>query len=75
MEVGNEQLTPGKLIKFLLVPDNYMQTAWHFAADWSLVEVLDRLWEWAKEVVNRDELDKKLLLAKDERENTLLNYS
>ena len=75
MEMGNEQLTPGKLIKVLLVPDNNMQTAWQFAADWSIVEVLDRVWEWAKEVLNRDELKSKLLLAKDEGENTVLNYS
>ena len=75
MEMGNEQLTPGKLIKVLLVPDNNMQTAWQFAADWSIEEALERLWEWAKLVLNRDELNKKLVLAKDEGENTVLNYS
>jgi endo-1,4-beta-D-glucanase Y len=33
-------------------------------------EFLDKLWEWAKEVLNRDELNNKLLLAKDDEEMT-----
>jgi hypothetical protein len=29
------------------------------------VELLDKLWEWANEVLNTDELNNNLLLAKD----------
>ena len=56
---ANDKLTPEKLIKFLLAHDIIKQIAWHFAADWSIVEAIDRLWEWAKEVLNRDELNNK----------------
>ena len=51
------------------------KTAWHFAADWSIVEALDRVWEWAKMFLNRDALNNKLFLDNDEGENTVLPYS
>ena len=52
-----------------------MQTTWHLAANWSIVEILDKLWEWAKMFLNRDALNNKLFLDNDEGENTVLLYS
>ena len=52
----NEQMTQQELNKLLLIQDNNRQTAWHFSADWSVVEALGKLWEWAKDVLNKDEL-------------------
>ena len=37
------------------------------------VEVLDKLWEWAKKLLNTDELNNKLLLAKDDEENAIFH--
>ena len=34
------QLTPEELINVLLASNNNMQTAWHLAADWFIVEAL-----------------------------------
>ena len=45
------------------------------AANWSIVEILDKLWEWAKMFLNRDALNNKLFLDNDEGENTVLPYS
>jgi ankyrin repeat protein len=48
----------------MLKKDKDRQTAWHVAVRRGKVEVLDRLWEWAKEVINRDELNKNCFQAK-----------
>ena len=34
------------------------------------IEVLDILWEWAKEVLTTEDISKKFLLAKDDSERT-----
>jgi hypothetical protein len=49
----------------LLAEDNHRRTAWHVAINKGEIEKLDEMWEWAKEVLNRDELINKLLLEKD----------
>ena len=52
-----------------------MQNSWHVAVRKSKAEVLDKLWEWAKEVLNRDEMNNKLLLAKDDEEMTAFHHA
>lgn len=41
------------------------RTAWHQATEDSNTDALVKLWVWAKDTVNRDELQNELLLAKD----------
>jgi uncharacterized protein YfeS len=67
--------TAEQLKTLCLNQDKYGDTAWTLAVQRSKAEVLDKLREFAKEVLNRDELNNKLLLAKDEGENTVLPYS
>ena len=51
----------------MLAQDNNRQSAWHVAVKWSNVMVLDKLSAWAKQFLNGDELNNKLLLAKDDK--------
>jgi ankyrin repeat protein len=39
------------------------------------VEVLDKLWEWAKGVLIRDEFSNELLLANDDKEISALHHA
>jgi len=43
---------------------------WHNAAVEGHIEVLETLWEWAKEELTPDELKNNLLLGKDYKERT-----
>jgi ankyrin repeat protein len=63
------------LFKLLLAQGDKGQTAWHVAAEGGKVEILDKLWEWAKEVLNTDELNNNLLLAKDWFEQLALHHA
>jgi len=45
-------------------------TAWHMATDCDNIELLQTIWEWAKQELTAEELRKRLLLAKDNREQT-----
>jgi hypothetical protein len=58
------------LIRLLLAQDNNTQTAWHLAAVCGNIQVLQKLWEWAKEKLTTEDLNNKLLLAKDKRGQT-----
>jgi hypothetical protein len=39
------------------------------------VDVLYKLWEWAQKLLNTEELNNCLLLAKDDEDNTVLQYT
>jgi len=55
----------------LLSKDNLNNTAWHMAAKWGKFQVLEKLWEWAKELqLQPEELRNELLLSKDKLNNT-----
>jgi ankyrin repeat protein len=41
--------------------DEYQITAWHVAARNGQIEILHKLWDWAKEVLTQKELNKLLL--------------
>jgi hypothetical protein len=58
------------LIQLLLAQDNDTPTVWHLAAECGNLELLQVLWELAKEKLTTEGLSKKLLLAKDIRERT-----
>ena len=58
------------LIQLLLAQDNDTPTAWHVAAECGNLELLQVLWELAKEKLTTEDLSNKLLLAKDIRERT-----
>jgi len=50
----------------LLLAHNYVRnTAWHVAAEKGQLAMLHKLWEWAKYVLTRVELNYTLFLAKD----------
>jgi ankyrin repeat protein len=59
----------------LLAQNNFKQTAWHLTARKGKVEIFDKLWEWAKEVLKRDDLNNKLLLAQDYNKETVLHVA
>jgi len=44
---------------------DFVMTAWHMAVYEGQIEVLQKLWEWAKEVLTQEDLNDMLYLAKD----------
>jgi ankyrin repeat protein len=67
LEVGKYRDTINKL---LLAQDKRGQTAWHLAACWGNIQVLDKLWDWAAMKLSKQELKDKILLAEDFSGNT-----
>jgi len=41
----------------LLAQDYDRKTTWHVAVEGGKVEILVKLWEWAKEIINTEELN------------------
>jgi ferredoxin-fold anticodon binding domain-containing protein len=64
-----------ELNKLLLARNNRKRTAWHMAAERGKVEILDKLWEWAKEVLKRDDMNNNLLLAEDYDKEIILHHA
>ena len=56
---------PNTLVKLLLAQNYVRHTGWLMAAEKGHIEVLDKLWEWAKEVLTQEELNSMLFLDKD----------
>ena len=54
----------------LLGIDKFGTTAWHIAAERGNSEILQKLWEWAKENLTTEEINNKLLLMTDEEGKT-----
>jgi len=50
----------------LLAKENRKRTAWQAAAEWGKTEPLEIIWEWTKAELSTEELNNKLLLAKDD---------
>jgi ankyrin repeat protein len=52
----------------LLGKDGNGMTAWHITVKKGQIELLHKLWEWAKEVLTQEELNNMFLAAvRDER--------
>jgi len=65
-EWANENLTREEINnKLLLSTDNERMAAWHWAARWGKLDVLQKVWEWANENLTRQEVNNILLLATD----------
>jgi hypothetical protein len=63
---AKQKLTAEELVnKLLLAEDEFIKTAWHWAAKNGNLKTLQKLWEWCKEKLTAEELFNKLLLAKD----------
>jgi ankyrin repeat protein len=56
--------------EFLLAQDHYGRTAWHLAAEWGNTVLLQKLWEWAKQTLTREEIKSKLLLGEIQNKKT-----
>ena len=54
----------------LLDEDSMGRTAWHNAVDQGHIEELQTQWEWAKEDLTTNELNRNLFLGKDYKEMT-----
>jgi len=72
LEVGGYRDAINKL---LLAQNEKGQTAWHVAARWSNIKVLDTLWHWAVNKLATKVLKDNLLLAKDLSGNTAWNVA
>jgi hypothetical protein len=44
-------------------------------AQWGKTEALEKIWEWAKAEMSTEDLNNKLLLAKDDRKQTVWYYA
>jgi hypothetical protein len=64
-----EQLKPEDLNKYLLAQDNLR----HMAAQADNVDLSDKLWEWAKEVISTDKLNRNPFLLKIMKEKLSCN--
>jgi len=62
-------------VKLLLAKDEMEETAWHVAAKRGNIKLLQKLWDWAEEELNPEELSNKLLLATDLRGKTAWLYA
>jgi len=71
MGVGKKNLVGDELSNGLLLAKLFGYTAWHFAAEMGNTQVVEKLWEWCKEILTTEELSSKFLLAKDELEQTV----
>jgi hypothetical protein len=54
-----------------LANDNDERTVWHIAAERGNLDVLHKLWDWAKEVLTPQDLKEMFFLAKGEHESTV----
>ena len=54
----------------LLGTDTEGRTAWHTAAKRGNSEILQKIWDWAKENLTKEEINNKLLLVTDEEGRT-----
>jgi len=59
-----------KTNKLLLAQDNHTKATWLVAAQRGKVEVLGKLWEWAKEFLTPQDISNNLFLYKDDSERT-----
>jgi ankyrin repeat protein len=59
----------------LLVPDSGGNTAWHRAAGWGKLDVLQKIWDLAKDNLTREDIKYKLLLATNGEENTAWHWA
>jgi len=50
-------------------------TVWHVAAELGNLELLQNIWEWAKENIKTEDLNNKLLLATDNMERTVCHMA
>jgi hypothetical protein len=50
-------------------------TAWQLAAERGNWQSIEKMWEWAKAELSTDDLNNQLLLATDDREQTVLHYA
>jgi len=57
--------------EMLLANYSVRSTAWHNAIFQNNIHVLEKLWEWTKENLTTDEINKKLLLATDHNGMTI----
>jgi len=46
---------------FFLAKDGFGRTAWHMASEKGKIYVLHKLWEWGKEILTPEDLNKLLL--------------
>jgi len=58
----------------LLARDDQTRTAWQVAAEWGKTES-EKIWEWAKVEISTEDLNNKLLLAKDDIKQTVWHYA
>jgi len=72
LEVGEHR---DYINELLLAQDKEGQTAWHLAACWGNIQVLEKLWDWAVNKLATNVLKDKLLLAKDCNKNTAWNVA
>jgi ankyrin repeat protein len=63
------------LNKLLLAENKNGQTAWHLAARDEKTQVLEKLVEWGKVKITKDDLSNKLMLAKDFDGDTAWHYA
>jgi len=59
----------------LLGTDKEGRTAWHYAAKFGNSNILQKVWEWAKESLTKEEINDKLLLGTDKDGRTTWHYA
>jgi len=59
----------------LLGTDKNGMTAWHYAFLWANSEIIQKVWEWAKENITKEEISDKLLLGTVKDRMTAWHYT
>ena len=74
-ECANEELTPQESSnEFLLNKEDKERYAWHVAAKMGNVSILKKLWKWAKERQNAEELKQTFFFSKHLTLRLLMSY-
>jgi len=67
-DCAKKELNPEELYnEMLLAKFEGETTAWHVAATFGNAGILEKPWEWAKEIQTIDEINKNLLLDRDQK--------
>jgi ankyrin repeat protein len=53
-----------------LSTENKWNTVWHWAARWGKLDLLQKIWDLAKDILTTEEIKYNLLLSKDSYGNT-----
>ena len=66
MQLTKEKITADEVKNLLLARNDEGMTAWHEVTSWGQLEILQKIWNLAEEILTTEEINKIFLLATDD---------